>query len=115
MIKIQKGNVTLMVTNLDASIKFYTEIIGFTLKNRYGDHWADIEGPGISIGLHPTGKDIVKGDNMQIGLRVPDLDKAMSELLNKGITFKQNDDDQVRLVSFTDLDGNVMYFIQSQW
>jgi len=52
MANIKSINVTVMVSNLDRAIQFYTESLGLTLKNRYGAHWADIEGPGIVIGLH---------------------------------------------------------------
>ena len=58
MTNIQDCNVTVMVSNMDNAIKFYSETLGFKLKARYGDHWADIEGPGIAIGLHPASKDV---------------------------------------------------------
>ncbi len=112
MTEIQSANVTIMVTNMDTAINFYTETLGLTLKNRHGDHWADIEGPGIAIGLHPTDKDIYRADNLQIGLKVPNLDKAISELEQKGIQFKINNDDQVRLAFFTDPDNNTLYLVQ---
>lgn len=115
MIQIQGANITVMVSDMDIAVKFYTETLGFTLKNRYGDHWADIDGPGIAIGLHPTDKDIKKGDNLQIGLKVPDLDKAISELEQKGVRFKIHQDDQVRLAFFTDPDNNMLYLAQTQW
>ena len=53
---IQSSNITVMVTNMDAAVRFYTETLGMTLKSRYGNNWADVEGPGIAIGLHPTDK-----------------------------------------------------------
>jgi len=97
---------------MDRAIKFYTEILGFKLKNRFGDHWADIAGPGIALGLHPSAKEIIRGENLQIGLKVSDLNKAISELGKRGIRFKKNNDDQVRIASFTDPDNNVLYLIQ---
>ena len=112
MIAIQSCNVTVMVNSLDASIKFYTETLGFSLKNRYGEHWADIEGPGISIGLHPNNKEIKVGDNLQIGLKVPDVMKAISELEKKGVAFNINNADKVKLAAFKDPDGNTLYLVQ---
>lgn len=112
MIKIESANVTVMVSNLDTAINFYTEVLGMTLKNRFSEHWADIEGPGISIGLHPTNKKISIGENIQIGLKVPDLERATSELKSRGIRFKGNDEDQVQLASFCDPDNNTLYLVQ---
>jgi catechol 2,3-dioxygenase-like lactoylglutathione lyase family enzyme len=115
MSHIQSANVTVMVSNLDNSVKFYTDVLGFALKNRYGAHWADIEGPGIAIGLHPTQKAITPGTNLQIGLRVADLDAAVADLTAKGVVFQKQDDQKVRLASFHDPDGNVLYFAQPEW
>jgi len=114
MAEILSGNVTVMVTNLDKSVEFYTDTLGLKLKNRFGEHWADIEGPGIAIGLHPTSKDINRGTNLQIGLRVADIDQAVSDLEKKGVEFKINDEDQVRLASFKDPDNNILYLVQTR-
>ena len=113
MLKLLECNVTLMVTDMDKAIEFYTGILGFKLKNRYGDHWAGIEGPNLSIGLHPMGDKIRAGDNFQIALRVENLDKAISELSIKGIHFKIQDDTQLKLAFFNDPDGNVLYLTQT--
>ena len=110
---IQQANITVMVTNLDVAIKFYTEILGFKLMNRFGEHWADIEAPGLTIGLHPTHKAVTRGDNLQIGLRVANIKTTMEDLINKGVQFQENKDDQVRLSFFNDPDGNLLYLVQT--
>ena len=115
MTNIQSCNVTVMVTNMDNAIKFYTETLGFKLKNRYGDHWADIEGPGIAIGLHPASKDVKTGDNLSLGLRVKDLHETIEALELKGVKFKLHDDNQVKLAYFTDPDSNSLYLAQPEW
>ncbi|MCB0658565.1 MAG: VOC family protein [Saprospiraceae bacterium] len=112
MANIKSINVTVMVSNLDRAIQFYTESLGLTLKNRYGAHWADIEGPGIVIGLHPTKSEVIKGNNLQIGIRVSDLEAEMSRLRTIGVKFNSTED-QVRLVHFQDPDGNILYLIQT--
>ena len=50
---IKDTNVTIMVKDMDASIAFY-QSIGFTVKARWGAHYARITAPGITIGLHPS-------------------------------------------------------------
>lgn len=112
MLEIYDINVTLMVANLDRAILFYTEILGLKLKSRFGNHWAEIAGPGITIGLHPTREPGASGDNMQIGIRVPDIQNARSILIEKGIVFKTTED-QVRLSHFKDPDDNILYLVQT--
>jgi len=114
MIDIRGCNVTIMVSDMDTAIKFYTEILGLTLKNRYGAHWADIVGPGITIGLHPSDQEISRSDNLQIGLSVSNLEQAIEKLENTGIKFKKSEGDNVQLSTFQDPDGNTLYLIQTE-
>lgn len=115
MLEIQNCNVTIMVTKMDVAIAFYTEILGFTLKSRYGDHWADLEGPGIHIGLHPASKNMQKADNLSIGFRVNDIQAGITALQKKGIACTFRDDQQVLLAYFNDPDGNPLYLAESRW
>ncbi len=48
------ANVTLMASDLNGAVGFYTDILGLRLKVRYGDNWAEVETPGLTIGLHPS-------------------------------------------------------------
>ncbi len=50
---IKESSITINVKDLDQSILFY-QSIGFEIKNRWGNHYAQLAVPGISIGLHPT-------------------------------------------------------------
>src|SRR5262245_6579042 len=60
---IAGGNATVYVADMDAAVRFYTETLGLTLSNRFGNHWATLEagacyysqnGAGLTIGLHPA-------------------------------------------------------------
>ncbi len=115
MLDIKSANITVMISDMDASIKFYTEVLGFQLVNRFGDHWADVQGPGISIGLHPTSADQARANNLQIGLRVDNLEQSVSTLKNLGVPVAANSDDQVRLATFSDPDENILYLVQPQF
>ncbi len=77
---ISGGNITVMVSNMDASVRFYTEILGMKLTNRFGDHWATVDaGRGLIIGLHPASAKYpapgTKG-GMLIGLEVDEPHSA---------------------------------------
>jgi catechol 2,3-dioxygenase-like lactoylglutathione lyase family enzyme len=114
MTQFISSNVTVMISNMDKSVAFYTEILGLKLKNRYGEHWAEVEGPGITIGLHPS-KKINTGDNLSIAFSVKNLDKAISELEQKGVKFNIYKDNKVNLAFFTDPDGNTLYLAPAHW
>jgi catechol 2,3-dioxygenase-like lactoylglutathione lyase family enzyme len=52
---ISGGNATVFVSNMDKAVRFYTEVLGLRLAERYGDHWATVDaGRGFTIGLHPA-------------------------------------------------------------
>lgn len=40
---ITGGNATVFVANMDASLKFYHEVLGLKISSHYGDHWASVE------------------------------------------------------------------------
>jgi catechol 2,3-dioxygenase-like lactoylglutathione lyase family enzyme len=65
---IKDSNVTIMVADMTASIAFY-ESIGFSLRNRWGNHYAQLTAPGITIGLHPSEENTAKNSgNIAIGV-----------------------------------------------
>ena len=43
------GNITIYVSNMEAAIRFYSEILGLKLAYRFGDQWASVElGKGLN-------------------------------------------------------------------
>jgi catechol 2,3-dioxygenase len=52
---IYGGNATVYVSNMDTAVRFYTEVLGLKLTNRFGNHWATVQaGKSLTIGLHPS-------------------------------------------------------------
>jgi catechol 2,3-dioxygenase-like lactoylglutathione lyase family enzyme len=45
------GNATVFITNMDAALKFYTEVLGLKVSAHYSDHWATVEAGAFTIGL----------------------------------------------------------------
>ncbi len=111
---ILSSNVTIMVSDMDNAITFYTDVLGFKLKNRYGNHWADIEAPGLALGIHPAHPDVRYGDSMSLGLKVANIKESIEELKAKGVEFMERDDTQVQLASFTDPSGNALYLVEEK-
>lgn len=67
--------VVLSTDNLDESIAFYSETLGFPVKFRDGDHFAALDGGSVTLALataldHPIHGQVV------VGVRTDDLDGA---------------------------------------
>ncbi|MDA1124388.1 MAG: VOC family protein [Crenarchaeota archaeon] len=79
------GNIILEVKDLDASIKFYYEILGMPIKNERRN-WVDLgQQSGGTLSLHPASittpnANLSKENGILIGLTVGDLNSAMHEL-----------------------------------
>ena len=112
------GNVTVMVSDINRAVQFYVEKLGLTLKSSYADRFAEVQGGGLTIALHPAienGPKPGNSESLSIGLGVDDLDQAMRILSGKGVTFGQpRNDGPVRLAFFKDPDGNPLYLSQMQ-
>jgi len=101
-----------MISNMDRAIEFYQDKLGLELKNRYGDHYAEIQAPDLLIALHPMTKRIVQGNNLSIGFGVVEFDTTIEELESRGIQFNVEQDAWIRLAHFTDLDNNQLFLAE---
>ncbi len=114
---IKEGNVTVMVSSLPQSIRFYTETLSLKLKHHVENHWAEVQAPGLTIGLHPAGEHGTKSgpsENLSIGFTVGNLDSAIAALKAKGVKFalRQVEDKAVRLAFFNDPDMTPLYLCE---
>lgn len=103
--------IVLSTDDLDESIKFYTETLGFTLKFRDGTHYAALDGGSVTIALatpvdHPLpGKTVV-------GIRTADVDAAAKAVEADGgavVKGPYNDAHERRAVVY-DNKGNGLVF-----
>jgi catechol 2,3-dioxygenase-like lactoylglutathione lyase family enzyme len=113
------GVVTVYVSDMDRAVKFYTEALGFTLKERYGNHWASIDGgPGLTIGLHPATAEVPAGRQGSIALGLylsAPIDDAVKTLTSRGVRFTGpviSDSGMLSLAFFSDPDGNPLYLAE---
>jgi len=112
MENLKKCRVNVMVSNMDYAVEFYSVTLGLELVNRYDDDYAEIQAPGLMIGLHPTSEKISIGNNISIGFGIINFDETVENLKAKGIEFVTEDEGWIRLAYFTDLDNNHLYLAE---
>ena len=116
---ISGGNATVFVSSMDQAVRFYTEVLGLRLAERYGNDWATVDaGRGFIIGLHPASPKYptpgTKG-GMMLGLEVAvPLERVVEQLKSKGVRITG---DIVRgqggsFAHFEDPDGTPIYVWQ---
>ena len=112
---IKDSNVTIMVKDMDKSVEFY-ESIGLKLKNRWGNHYAQLAAPGVTIGLHPVEKVNAKGSgNTSIGFTTDNFEEAQTILSTQSIKAEPRSEEGGQFLHFTDPDGTQLYFIKPKW
>ena len=113
---IKESNVTINVKDMDQSISFY-QSIGFSVKNRWGNFYAQLTAPGIVIGLHPTNNGGLKGDsgNVSIGFTTDNIEETKSSLEKLAIKATERNEEGGKFLHFTDPDGTSLYFIKPKW
>ncbi len=110
---------TIAVTDMDESIKFYTEIMGFVVDNQInpfpGFTITFLKGEGNSmIELVKNVEEPKKGIFM-VGLEVDDMDSTADELRSKGVEFTRGPidvGDGAKIAFLKDPDGVEIELIQ---
>lgn len=103
--------VMLSTDDLDASIDFYVDTLGMTLKFRDGAHFAALDGGSVTLALatsidHPMPGKVVPG------IRTDDVDAAAAAVEAKGgaIVKGPYDDAHERRAVVYDAQGNPLVF-----
>ncbi|HXW76183.1 MAG TPA: VOC family protein [Candidatus Eremiobacteraceae bacterium] len=106
--------VTIFVADMNAAVRFYTNTLGFALASRYGDEFAMVKGPGVTLGLHPNPSTGGKRGGVSLGLSVDSLERAMQGLSARGLEFAGGivEDAPMRFAYFHDPDGVDWYLAQ---
>src|SRR4030095_13185318 len=111
---IKDANVTIMVKDMDKSVSFY-ESLGFDIKQRWGNHYAQLTAPGITIGIHPTTENISNSSNVSIGLTTDNFEETKEQLNSLAIRTQLREEEGGKFIHFADPDGTALYFIKPKW
>lgn len=107
---------TLLVHDLDASIGFYRDVLGFTLIHRIDREIVYLSTAGMTIGLRQRDLDVPVSEtpHVHIGLTVVDLDETRGLLEARGVEFlgEPVDAGPAKLAFFNDPDGTPLYLCQ---
>ena len=74
------GNVFYYAQDLDAAVRFYTEVLGFPMKFRDGDHWAAFDVGGMTFAIEGGGAP----RGAMVSLRVEGLAEVVDGLRGRG-------------------------------
>ena len=115
------GHALVYVSNMDAAVRFYSDVLGLRLTNRYGDKFATVEaGSTLVIGLHPQSPNApapgTRGSVM-LGLSIDEpIDRVVSTLSSRGVrvTGEIVRSGQDNFVPIEDQDGNQIYLWEGQ-
>ena len=106
--------IVLSTDDLEESIRFYTEVLGFPLKFRDGAHFAAFDGGSVTLAVataidHPIPGQVV------VGIKTDDVDAAARSIDENGggIVKGPYDDAHERRAVVYDSKGNGLVFYKS--
>jgi catechol 2,3-dioxygenase-like lactoylglutathione lyase family enzyme len=111
---IKQANVTVNIQEMDRSISFY-QSIGLTVRNRWGNFYAQVEAPGVAIGLHPSKNLVGNSGNVSIGFTTDNLEETKRSLQDLSIAVTERSEEGGEFLHFNDPDGTALYFIKPKW
>jgi predicted enzyme related to lactoylglutathione lyase len=102
------GNVFYRTTDLDAAVRFYTEVLGLSLKLRDADRWAAFDVGGMTLAIEGGAAGGGQG-GATVSLRTDGLDEVVAQIRARGGSVGQIETGpHERKAPVTDPAGNVL-------
>lgn len=104
-----------LVQDMDRALRFYRDILGFTLQDEAEDWAMFSERVGLMLSPEPLPLDNLNLNAVTLSLRVEDANAAYAELIQKGVAFlvPPTDVGGAIVASFRDSEGNILQLIQN--
>lgn len=117
---IKGGVASIYVSDFEAAIAFYRDVLGLELRVRIENEWAElVAGPGLVIGLHLAreGETVAAGTigAVNVELHVEGtMEETLDQLKSRGADLegKVLDYEHVRIAEVRDPDGNPVILAQ---
>ena len=101
------GNVFYRAPDLESAVRFYTHVVGLSLKFRDGDRWAAFDIGGMTLAVEGGQRGGPGGAT--VSLRVDGLDSVVDQLRARGATVGQIESGpHERRANLTDPAGNTL-------
>lgn len=117
---ITGGHAIVFVSNMDRAVRYYSDVLGLRLTNRYEDKIATVEAGKLVIALHPTKPDYpapgTKGA-MRLALHLDEpVERVISRLAARGVRLSADTSRGRERAStvIEDLDGNPIELVEER-
>jgi len=104
--------IVLSTEDLEASIRFYTETLGFPVKFRDGTHFAALDGGSVTIALATSVDHPIPGQ-VVVGIKTDDVDAAARAIEEAGggiVRAPYNDAHERRAVVFDSTGNGIVFY-----
>jgi catechol 2,3-dioxygenase-like lactoylglutathione lyase family enzyme len=109
------GAVILLVSNMDTSIQFYSDVLNLPLKKR-SDDWTEFFNRETVLALHPAKhkEKLKSGQHILIGFSAIDFDRTIKNLEEKKVVFFKSPKDEVfgKHAIIEDPDGHLISIVK---
>lgn len=99
--------------NMEQSVRFYTEVLGLTLKNRHGIDWAEYDVGGVDLAIAGELARKPEQGGATVVLRTADMDALVAALDAADMRHEPVDESGgAKMLSFEDPDRNRLFAVQ---
>jgi predicted enzyme related to lactoylglutathione lyase len=115
-VNVQSVTTMVLVQDMDRALRFYRNVLGFTVQLEQEDWAVFSQGVGLMLSPEPLPQDNLSLNAVMVTLNVDDAHGAYHELIEKGVPFLVGPTDVGGAVvaSFRDTEGNLLQLVETQ-
>jgi predicted enzyme related to lactoylglutathione lyase len=115
-VNVKSVTAMVLVQDIDRALRFYRDVLGFTVQIEQEDWAVFTEGVGLMLSPEPLPQDNISLNAVMVTLNVDDAHGAYHELVTQGVAFLVGPTDVGGAVvaSFRDTEGNLLQLVETQ-